>query len=233
MSCASVRIPFCIATLVATSFLAIASASGQENWNGGHGSSEGSTWGAGSVIKKMGAPQMNTSAGASWMPGRQSFGIGNQPGGVWRDAAAMPATTNPSRATSLVVGSRRLSALPGPAGILPGAAGIGFAPMISPVTILPANHQTARRMAVKGPTFGPHFGSVKGGRNPALRHAPRPRPSVFASKSSKKGDGIGGSGSSLGTTAGNGALMPTLTAPSLLPDMPNLQTLPNPDSLSH
>lgn len=211
-----------VAAIATGSFLLLASANGQESWNSGREGGQ-SRWGAGTTVKRMPEPQMNTSGSASWVPGKQNFTPTNQRSGVWRDTSASAETSNTSGAKGILAGG-------GASGGSIAASRFHPMRMRSAPTGGQARLQQPQRSSSLHPSLGPHFGTPHGGPDISRFRSARRSSSGFGSWGSSGGNG---KGFSLGATKGNSTGLPTQPSPSLLREFPDPHDLSNADALAH
>jgi len=225
MTSANFTIPIRVTLCVAGCALIATLVRGQESWNSGR-SGGASTWGAGSVVKQMPAPQMSKSGSSNWSPAKQSFGAGSQPGGVWHEAIPPALTSSASRVNGPA--TRPTNASSG------AASGYRLTPTVNRTAAQRSSRSLSRSAAGsatgRNSLLAQHSGAQNGGRTIVLRHS-HARSTGFSS-----GDQSGNrkSNSSLSLApAGDSGVLPTQSNPLLLPEFPNQQGLDHPDQLAH
>ena len=207
MKTSTARNPLRTAAMALGCLLLTAVLPSQESWNAG----KGATWQAGPVTGSMGATHASASSGASWNPGRESFGVTAQPGGVWHESLPLtpPNTNNPQKSLALGVARKRSTALTGLAPVT--KLGVG----LTPTGKAPASHSHSGSHFAPGPQFGlagsNHGGTFKfsGKGAGASRALSRPNPQN-------------------GTAAGE---VNVSGFDLTLGKSPDLQTLPNPEEI--
>ncbi len=189
------------AVLTLAVLMGLQAANGQESWQPARGGA--STWQAGTVAKPAPAAGTGSFAGrGGWGAGDRSFDSRVQPGGIWTEGSALPASSKSMEGKAAALGAFPRIQVPRPAGIPPLPTPSRSGPQLS-------RARTAHAGTGQRPAISSRFQKQNGKPGAAFKFQ-RSKPISPGSHGQAPSHGSTGLGSPLGSSKGNA---PGLSSP--------------------